>query len=115
MSPEVKQSISREEKIKAIKDFIASASLGEVRLLDIALKDRKHEVINSGVEESQPAINLFACESRGREYIYSQEHKEGKKVTRKIKEAEILDYNFETAKITPKAKEVLKKKYGIEF
>lgn len=115
MSPEIKLSKSREEKFQEIKDFISSATLSEMRLIDIALQERKSEVVNNGIEKNQPAISLIACEIGGRDYIYSQEYKEGKKFTRKVKEKEIPNYNFESAKITPKAKEVLQVKYGIKI
>lgn len=115
MSPEAKLEVTREEKLQEIKEFLASANLNEIRVIDIALKERKSEVVNNGVENNQPAISLFACEIRGREYIYSQQYKEGKKITRKVKEKDIPTFDFETAKITPKAREVLQEKYGIQF
>ncbi len=115
MALEITSSQPREEKIKDIRDFIITASIAEMRLIDIALKDRKHEIISNGLEVSQPAISLIACEIRGREYIYSQETIEGRKVTQKVKERDIATYDFAKAKISPKAREVLQEKYGIKI
>jgi hypothetical protein len=114
MSPETKLSHSREEKIQEIKDFIASANQAEIRLLDIALKERKTAIIADGKEQIQPAVCLYTSEIGGREYIYSFESIDGKKIRRKIRETDISSYDYASVKVSPKAKEVLKEKYGIQ-
>ncbi len=101
--------------INAVKNFIKKANLKELRILEIVMKDRKHDVISKGIEKEPIVASIVVSKINGKEYLYLQEYNKGKRKTRKLKEKELDFLNFEMVKISPEAKRVLGEKYNIKF
>jgi hypothetical protein len=106
---------SLDTSIDTVKKFIKKASLKELRILEIVMKDRKYDVISKGIEEEPIIASIVVSKINGKEYLYLQEYIKGKRKTRKLKEKEFDFFNFEMVKISPEAKRVLGEKYKIEF
>lgn len=105
----------QEKQISVVKEFINAATLEELRAIDIALKNRKHELISNNLENPTPATRLTASRIKGHDYLYIRQSIDGRETSRLLKASEVSDFDFETAKISPAAKRILEEKYDIHI
>lgn len=105
----------QKKQISVVKDFINAASLEELRAIDIALKNRKHELISNNLETPTPAVRVTSSKIKGHDYLYVKQIIDGRQTSRLLKNSEVSDFDFEIVKVSPEAKRILVEKYDIHI
>lgn len=99
--------------MEELKSIINTASLHQLRILDICIKERKEEILKSGVGPIDLYKSVSVSRIRGKDFLYLHQRINGKKVSKVIREIEVSDFDFEGVKVSPKAKILLAEKYEI--